>query len=462
MLGEQEHLDQSIGTLLENSLVYSQNETIKVLAPVREYINGIGMNIQRGIAQLESFHVCWLKQLSGTTQEKQEQIQPHILNITKILNEQASSVSKTFDVKALDILTTFTKFYPLTLDILNNILNKSPELDETYKVELRFERLYMLTWLAMWQEAETEARGMEYSMKNDPKSHARVMKDLGEIYRLQNKFTEAAEMLTRAKNQFEEIGGQLEAAHCIQILAIIHQMQNKYTEATEMLTTAKYQLEQIGDQLGAAHCLRSLEQIYQMQSKYTEAAEMLTTAKDQFDQLGDQLGATQCLRSLGDIYLDQKKHIEAAEMLTLAKDQFEQIQSYLGVAECLRSLGRIHSVQANYTQAVALLSMAKDQFEKIENPLGVADCMYHLGVSYRIQGLYEDAKSAIADAAFKFQSLENPRMHYGGIFTDQHLYSEARREFEKAADIFASLGELQNEVEMCNNKLAYLDQLEQT
>ncbi|KAF5345763.1 hypothetical protein D9758_011914 [Tetrapyrgos nigripes] len=507
MLAGWEDSDQLINTLLENSLVYSQTKTIKVLAPIREYINGTGKNIQRGIALLESFYVSWLKQLSGTMQEKQEQIQPHILNITKILKEQANSVAKTLDVEAVYILTGFTKFYPLTLDILNNILDKWPGLNETHKVEIRFKKLYMLKWLAMWQEAEMEAKGMEQSMQNDLKSHATVMGELGDIYRLQDKYTEAAEMVIRAKDQFEQIGDQWGAAQSLQRLGEIYQMQSKYTEATEMLTKAqdqfeqigdqlgaaqslqdlgeiyrmqikyteaaemvtkaKDQFEQIGDQLGAAQSLQSLGEIYRMQSKYTEAAEMLTTAKDQFEQIGDQLGVTKCLRSLGDIYQMQSKYTAAAEMLTTAKDQFEQIGDQQGAAQCIRSLGMIHDKQANYTQAVAVLLMAKAQFEKIGDPFEVAECMYYLGVSYRKQGLYEDGKFALADATLKFQSLGISYdagwclYEYGLIFMNEHQYSEARRKFEEARDAFDSHGESQNQVDMCNDELAYLDNLEQ-
>ncbi|KAF5330083.1 hypothetical protein D9758_015990 [Tetrapyrgos nigripes] len=506
MLSGWKQLDESISTLLETSLVYSQNKTIKTLAPIREYINGTGMNIQIGIGLLESFYVSWLKKLSGTTQEKQDQIQAHILNITKILTKQASSLTETLDIEALDILTDFTKFYPLTLDLLNNILDKCDGLDQKHKVELRFWRLGMLMWLAMWQEAEMEAKGMEQSMQNDLKSHARVMRQLADMYRLQSKYTEATEMLIRAKDQFEQIGDQWGAAQCLRRLGNIYQMQSKYTEATEMLTKAQDQFEQIGDQLGAAESLQGLGEIYRMQNKYTEAAEMVTKAKDQFEQIGDQLGAaqslqrlgeiyrmqsknteaaemlttakdqfeqigdqrgvTQCLRSLGDIYRMQSKYTEAAEMVTTAKDQFEQIGDQLGAAQCLQHLGTIHVDQANYTQAVAVLLMAKAQFEKIGNPDGVANCMYDLGNSYRMQGLYEDAKSALADAILTFQNLGDLcytgwcLYEYGLIFRDEHQYSEARTKFEEALDTFASHGELQNQVDMCNKRLASLNKLE--
>ncbi|KAF5319855.1 hypothetical protein D9758_018448 [Tetrapyrgos nigripes] len=449
MLVGWEHLDQSISTLLGNSLVYSQNETIKVLAPICEYINGTGMNILGGIALLESFYVSWLKQLSGTEQEKQEQIQPHIINITKILNQQANSLTGTLDIEALYILIDFTKFYPFALDILNNILNKWSGPDDTTKVELRFQRLYMLGWLAMWQEAEMEAKEMEHSMTNDTKLHAKILSELGEIYRLQNKNTEAAEMLTGAKDQFEQIGDQLEVATCLHRLGEIYRLQSKYTEAAEMLNTAKDQFEQFGNQMGemgVAQCLQRLGDIYQLQSKYTEAAEMLTTAKNQFEQNGHQLGAAQCLKSLGDIYRMQSKYTEAAEMLTTAKNQFEQIGDQLGAAQCLQSLGNIYQMQSKYTEAAEMLTTAKNQFEKIGNQLGAAQCLRSLGNIYQMQSKYTEAAEMLTTAKNQFEKIGNQLgaaqclCSLGDIYRMQSKYTEAAEMLTTAKNQFEQIG----------------------
>ena len=87
-------------------------------------------------------------------------------------------------------------------------------------------------------------------------------------------------------------------------------MQDEYSKAKLLLTDAKAQFEKIGDQLGAAHCLQSLGNICHMQDEYSKAKLLLTDAKTQFEKVGDQLGAAQCLQCLGDIYHTQNEYSE--------------------------------------------------------------------------------------------------------------------------------------------------------
>ncbi|KAF5328457.1 hypothetical protein D9758_018918 [Tetrapyrgos nigripes] len=590
MLAGFERLDQSINTLLEYSLVYSQNLTIKVLAPIREYIcMDSSIDITRDIPLIESFYILLLTALSGPLRGRQNQIEPQLMNITKILIEQTKYSPKKHHVEAMNILLDFTKLYPTTVDILENILNNCSELGEQDRVLLQFHRLYMLRWMAKWQEVETEAQRMMINVQNNVRYSAKVLKELGYSYYLQarydeasgkytvaktqfeqigdqrgvaecmeslgkmllmqEKYNEAAEMLNKAKDQFEKISDLWGVAQCLQRLADINYMQGKYSEAAEMVNRAKTEFEQNEDQLGAVQCLQSLGKIYQMQGKYSEAAEMLNRAKDEFEQIGnwrgvaqclrsmgnikrvqakyteaiemlnrakyqledigDQLGVAQCLQSLGDIHRMQAKYSEAVKMLNLAKNGFEQIQSQSGLAQCLKTLGEIHFVQAKYSEAAEMMNRAKDQFEQIGNQLRVAQCIqklgeihclqrkyseaaemlnrakdkfeqigdqygasdivYRLATLYRKQGLYQDAKTALEVAISKFKDIGNVSWdigyclyEYGLLLQDETKYADARKKFEEARDTFASHGELQDKVEMCDKKLAKLDELEKS
>ncbi|KAF5363166.1 hypothetical protein D9758_008413 [Tetrapyrgos nigripes] len=392
MLAGWEELDQSINTLLENSLVYSKNDTIQVLAPIREYVCGTHTDIMKAMTPLSTFYVTRLKQLSGTQEVKQNQIQPHIMNIVKILNEQAHHSPKEINIASLDILLGFTKFYPLLLELLNSVFNRTSELVEQDKMKLRFWRVEILRWLAMWQEAETEAKEMEKIMWNNPQSHARIRKQLGEIYRRQNRYTEAAEMLRHAKNQFEAIEDHVGAAQCLGILGETYLMQKKYIEAAEILTNAKNQSEAFGDQFGAAECVGNLGQILKMQNRYTEAAEMLSNAKNRFEAIGYQLGTAQCVGILGQIHQMQKRYTEAVEMLSYAKNQFEALGYQRGAAQCLRSLGQLYKLQNRYTEATEMLNNAKNRFETLGDQREAARCLKSLGQIYTMQNRYTEAE----------------------------------------------------------------------
>ena len=176
---------------------------------------------------------------------------------------------------------------------------------------------------------------------------ARVLQLAGELLYLQAKDTEASESLTEARRQFLEIGSVLGMAQCSQSLCNILRMQCKYTEASETLTEARRQSLEIGDVLGAAQCTQSLGKILYMQSKYTEALETLTEARRQYVDIGHVLGMAQCTRSLGEILYMQSKYTEASETLTEAQSQFLEIGHVHDAAGCSQILDDIICMQGN-------------------------------------------------------------------------------------------------------------------
>jgi len=98
-----------------------------------------------------------------------------------------------------------------------------------------------------------------------PQQQAQCSRSLGNILYMQDKYTEASETLTEARRRFLEIGDVLGAAQCSQSLGNILRMQSKYTEASETLTEARQQFLEIGDVLGTAQCSQSLGDILRMQ-----------------------------------------------------------------------------------------------------------------------------------------------------------------------------------------------------
>jgi hypothetical protein len=144
MLPDFPELDHSISRLLEYSLVYSQHQNIRVLAPIREYVSKANTQIGLNIGSVESFYFSWLKTLSGDLQQKQDQIQFHILNLTKIMSEKLRSSPDVLLIEAVNILYEFTKFYPIILDIVAGILDQYPDLEQEVELELKFQTLCML------------------------------------------------------------------------------------------------------------------------------------------------------------------------------------------------------------------------------------------------------------------------------------------------------------------------------
>jgi tetratricopeptide (TPR) repeat protein len=238
-----------------------------------------------------------------------------------------------------------------------------------------------------------------------PTQEARILLCLGNILHIQAKYTEASEALKEARRQFFNIGDVVGAAYCSNILGEVLRMQAKYAEASEILTEAQRQFIEIGDVLGAAQCSQSFGNILCMQAKYTEASGILTDARSQFFNIGEVLGAAQCSRSLGDILYMQDKYTEASETLTDARRQFIEIGDVLGVAQCSQSLGDILRMQAKYPDAYELLSVAQRQFVDIGDVLDAAYCLRSLGYIFHKQGKYTRASETLTEARRTFLDI---------------------------------------------------------
>jgi tetratricopeptide (TPR) repeat protein len=240
-----------------------------------------------------------------------------------------------------------------------------------------------------------------------PTQEAQMLQRLGNILRIQAKYTEASELLTEARIHFLNVGNVFDAAQCSLGLGDTFRMQAKYTEASEVLTEAQRQFLDIGHILGAAQCSRILGNILYMQSKYVEASETLTEARTQFFNIDYVLGAAQCSRCLGDILRMQAKYTEAYEILTEARQQLLNIGNVLDAALCSQSLGVIFRMQDKYTEASVTLTEARRHFLNIGNILRAAQCSRSLGDILYMQSKYTEASEILTEARQQFLDIGN-------------------------------------------------------
>ena len=234
---------------------------------------------------------------------------------------------------------------------------------------------------------------------------AQCSRGLGDILRMQCKFPEAKEILSEAHKQFLKIGNDSGAAQCSQSLGHTFYMQSKYTEAHEALSTAHQQFHTIGDVRNAASCSKSLGNILYMQNEYAEASDTVKGAYKIFLEIGDVLGAAQCSQSLGDILYMQGKDTEAIEALEKAQKQFLEIGYVLGTAQCSQSLGKILCMQNKYTEACDVLKETKNQFLEIGDVPGIAQCLRSLGIILNIQNKYTEASDSLSEACKLFLQI---------------------------------------------------------
>ncbi|KIK56209.1 hypothetical protein GYMLUDRAFT_47245 [Collybiopsis luxurians FD-317 M1] len=291
-------VQESVISLLDFALIYQEAGTLKMLAPIQEYIQMKYPAQEEDLNYTGRYYVELLKDCQLIAGRGQSIIELHIANIVKVVGTQIQSKADEKYIDACQSVCEYSKFFSMTVSLIDMALGQNWRGKQEKKIELRFDKVYILTWMGYFAAAKAEVEKIQLSLRNikynlpekiKMRFEMKCLQDLGYILMRENIYTEAKTMLLKAKSGFEAIGSQLGAAQCLRSLA------------RAKLLEAKSAFETIGSQLGAAQCLQSLGEISLMENKYPEARAMLLEAKSAFETIGDQLGAAQCLRILGAI-----------------------------------------------------------------------------------------------------------------------------------------------------------------
>ncbi|THU79042.1 TPR-like protein [Dendrothele bispora CBS 962.96] len=505
-----EHLDQmfpgeglsvNVSTLLESSLVYDQNEGLKILAPVREHVHSKYPIEQVDVDHLEMFYAQFLQNLSDIDMEAQPALQIHINNIEKIFKTQIINChSKTSCISAMNTLGRFSAISSVFISLITLLLQNDQNITKTDEIDLKIKRGHALRWEGRFQDAKDQVMAAQYEkainmnlqaqkyfkQSKNQWAQADSMGQLGNIYFKQARHKEASDMYSEAQQLCQQIGNELGAAECLQRLGDIYRMQGRNDGAIQMISDALKQFQTFGNQIRVAECLLSLGELYRKQKKYDVATEMIMKAQKQFEEIGAKQGVANCLNSLGLNYMDQTQYDEAVDMLSNAQMQYHNIGRIVDVAWCFDILqdiyypqaqyekainmslqaqkyfkqsknqwaqansmiwlGNIYFMQARYKQASEMISEAQQLFQKIGNELGVAECLKSLGGIYRMQGRNDDAIKMISDALQQFQTFGNQMRaaeclwSLGELYRKQQKYDEATEMIMKAQKQYQEIG----------------------
>ncbi|KAE9388328.1 TPR-like protein [Gymnopus androsaceus JB14] len=440
----------TVMSIIDSGLIYEETKSLKMLSPIREYVQIKHPVTQHHLDQINNFYVQLLHNLPQNRVEAQDLLDGHTANIQTIFTRQIDIAPQEAHLKAMYCFAEFTKFYPQILAMLDKALSHNWDGGQQEHINIRFQKVYIMRFGGFYREAISEILEIQtINLQIDPNDQkvqiqtlANCHQKLGEIYYLQDQYSQAIEKLTNAQTEFEKIGDRLGAAQCLRSLGDIHRMQTECPQAIEELTNAQTEFEKIGDRLGAAQCLRSLGNIHRMQNEYPQAIEKLTNAQTEFQKIGDRLG-------LHNIHSGQGEYAQAIEKLTNAQTEFEKIGDRLGAAQCLRNLGDIHCKRNEYPQAIEKLTKAQTEFERIGDRSGAAWCLQFLGDVHRMQNEYPQAIEKLTNAKSEFEKIGS-RLgaaycleSLADIHSKQAEYSEAIEKFTNAQTEFEKFGNKQ-------------------
>ncbi|THU80185.1 hypothetical protein K435DRAFT_972857 [Dendrothele bispora CBS 962.96] len=211
-----EGLSVNVSTLLESSLIYDQNEGLKMLVPVQEHIHSKYPIGQVDVDQLEMFYAQFLKNLPGNDIEAQLELQPHINNIDKIFKTQIrSGHSKTSYMCAVNILDRSWRFVPVSMGLIDLILEKNENVGKGDEIDLKLRKARILRWLQRLQDAEAQVMSAKDCINeegNISQSEAdilgRCFDILQGIYYSQTQYEKAINMSLQAQKYFKQSENQ--------------------------------------------------------------------------------------------------------------------------------------------------------------------------------------------------------------------------------------------------------------
>jgi tetratricopeptide (TPR) repeat protein len=409
------HVHHLVHLLHKTALVFIAGSVLKVLSPIRHFINHHHKAESDHIQVLENYF--WnLIHAHATTPfgpdfcRVKGIMEPDMGNICSLIKSAAHIRPSTELVEIVLAVSGFQFRTVPSTELLCDVMLLVKHVQSATQEARILRRLgNMLFIQAKYTEAsETvkEARRQFFNI-GDVVQAVYCSQRLGEALRMQAKYTEASEILTEAQRQFIEIGEVFGAAQCSQSLGDILRMQAKYTEASDTLTDARRQFINVGSAIGAAHCSTSLGNILCIQAKYTEASQTLTEAQSQFIGIGDVFGTARCSLYLGTILYKQGRYTEASETLTEARKEFLNIGVVVEVTDCSRCLGDILTMQNSYVEAFDTLTEARRQFLDIGYLLGATQCSRSLGKILFMQHKYAEASDILTEARRQFITYDN-------------------------------------------------------
>ncbi|THU89110.1 hypothetical protein K435DRAFT_969231 [Dendrothele bispora CBS 962.96] len=309
-----EHLDQmfpgeglsvNVSTLLESSLIYDQNEGLKILAPVRGHVHSKYPIEQVDVDQLEMFYAQFLENLPDNDMEAQPALQIHINNIEKIFKTQIiNGYSKTSCICAMNTLGRFSAISSVFISLITLLLKNDQNITKADEINLKLKKGSALRWEGRFQDAKDQVMTVKdcfneegYISQSEANILGRCFDLLQYIYYAQAQYEKAINMSLQAQRFFKQSKNQWAQADSMSWLGEIYSSQARYKEGSELFSEAQQLFRQNGNELGVAGCLKRLGDIYRMQGRNDEAFKMLSDALKQFQTFGRQMSETRSRNS---------------------------------------------------------------------------------------------------------------------------------------------------------------------
>ena len=247
----------------------------------------------------------------------------------------------------------FERTYPQSLDRYVDLLAYHYSLSQNVDKQ----REYFYKAGAAAQAAYANDAAIDYFQRLLPllpeEEQSSVMLELGRVWRLIGKWTEAETICRQALALAERTGDQGAQAQCERAIGTLLRFRGSYAEALAWLEQARDGFEALGDQGGVSEAERERGTVYWRQGDYSRALACHERCQQIATSLGDEQSIYRAVGNIGIVYWTQNDFSRALAYFEKGHQIATGLNDRLNICKAVNMMGNVHLDLGDYPRALA-------------------------------------------------------------------------------------------------------------
>jgi adenylate cyclase len=255
-----------------------------------------------------------------------------------------------------------------------------------------------------WENAEEIYREAERlaSSINEAQGHAQAQRALGWLLRKRGEYSAAEERLVQTRQAYQHLGDNAGVSNVLADIGEIYRLQGKYTEARAYYEESLNLAAGIADsrlrQKARAHALKGAGTVATWQGDYAMARELNQESLAIRREVGDTPGVATLLNNLGIIARFQRDLREARRMNEESLVLFREMGDRWAVGQLLNNQACVASDQGEYAEARRLLEESLIIRRQLGDKAGLALSLNTLADVVLDEGAFSDARPLLDES----------------------------------------------------------------
>jgi tetratricopeptide (TPR) repeat protein len=243
---------------------------------------------------------------------------------------------------------------------------------------------------------------------NARRFEAQAETSLGDLYRKQSRYAEAAEWLEKARQVFEELGDAVGMGQVLHFNGTVAAHQGNYALAKEFYEKSLEIRRATGDRPNIASLLSNLGIVARFQGDTDQARSLHEQALAIRRELGDRFAIGVSLNNLGNVAIDQGRFPEARALLEEGLAMRREVGDPWSIANALNNLGNLARAQGETPAARELYYDSLKINQQLDGKLAIAYLLEDIGCLETLCGRPERAFRLVGAATSLRKLIGSP------------------------------------------------------